>query len=419
MVRAQPGVIVVFAFALALAGCSAPVAQPGTMADQDNPAEANITVTNGTLNIDPAATFARLQALTGSNVEPPNELRVFNDPSEFRNQSGGGRGETEDRFTTLAGMSTTTVTEPLDGTRQKNGFVTTLGSVVLFVGENASTLEERLLVVHELTHYLQVKNRRQRQLLSSGLDPRTTDGKFVLRALVEGGAIVSTDAYLERYGDDTDANSEMYTTVQETLPNGHIRKYGNAKYIYGDRYMESRTDSPTDLSAVYENPPGTSEQLLHRLAPDEEPPVPLNVTLENGAEWRAVGNNRMGEAFARFAMEQWVGSERAARAAAGWGNDTLRYLRPANGSGETAYVWTLRWDDTANATEFASAYRDALDTRASREGSVWNLGVDDVAATVQTPTDRTAVIAFGPVPLVGNLTATGQNCNITVSRASG
>lgn len=420
MSRVRLTAIGLLALALVVAGCGAPMAQPdSSLADGEDSAEADITIKNGSLTIDPDAAFARLQTVTGTDIDPPNELRVFNDPSEFRNQSGRDDTVTENRFATVAGMRTTEVTEPLNVTRQKNGFVTALGSVILFVGENASILEERLLVVHELTHYVQVKNRRQRQLLSSGLDPTTTDGKFVVRALMEGGAIVTTDAYLDRYGNASDANSEMYTRVQSKLPDGHIRKYGNAKYVFGDAYMESFVEDPGELPAVYENPPRTSEQVIHGVAPHEEPPAPLSVALDTGAKWRAAGNNRMGEAFARFAMEQWVGSDRAARAAAGWGNDTVRYLRPTNGSGETAYVWTLRWDDAANATEFASAYRDALDARGSRDGCVWSLSPEDVAATVQTPTDRTTVISFGPKTLVDSLTATGENGDISVSTASG
>ncbi len=424
MFRARLTVAGLLALVLVVAGCSAPVAQPGVVPTEqatttgqttpDGTDETSITITNGTLGLDPGETFARLQTLRGTDVEPPAELRVFNDPSEFHNQSAGGEAGTEDRFARLAGMSTANTTVPLNVTRQKNGFVTPLGSVVLFDGENATAVDERLLVVHELTHYVQFKTRRQQQLLSAGLDPTTTDGRFVVRALLEGGAIVSTDAYLDRYGTTSDANSEMYITVQEKLPNGHVGKYGNAKYVYGDQYMESRVTDPSELSAVYENPPRTSEQILHGFDPDEEPPVPLAVSLDTGAKWRVSGHDRMGEAFARIALEQWVGPDRAARAAAGWGNDTVQYLRPANGSGETAYVWTLRWDDAANATEFATAYRDSLDARGTHREGLWNL-TSESAATLLTPTDRTTVVAFGPESLVGNLTAAGDDGDVTVT----
>jgi len=299
-------------------------------------------------------------------------------------------------------------------TRQKNGYVTGLGSIVLYVGENASRVDELLLVAHEFTHYVQLQAGQQEHLAGS-LDGATlTDERYVLQALIEGGAVVTTNAYLRRHANTTATNSEMYTSLQSSLPDGHVARYENGKYVSGDDYVHDRSDAPADLASVYESPPRTSEQLLHGLAPGTEPPTPLAVDVETGDRWVASGHDRMGEAFLHTAVEATVGTREAASAAAGWGNDSVRFLRPTDG-GETAYAWVLRWDDAANRSEFESAYGTALDRRGTATDGVWALRDDRTAATLLSPTDRTSVVVFGPRSLVGNVSAAGASGAITVS----
>jgi hypothetical protein len=427
----------VVALVVVLAGCGAPVAQSpsGTTAsDAATPAAQQatppaqpdaptndtgdgtreITVTNGSLSVDPNVVFERTQDLLGTDVGRPRVVEVYNSAEGFENQSAGVGADLNRRFYELAGMTTQSVNTTAAVTRQKNGYVTGLGSIVLYIGENASRVEELLLTAHELTHYVQLQAGQQEDLAGS-LDGATlTDQRYVLRALIEGGAVVTTNAYLQRHTNATATNSEMYTSLQSALPDGHVARYENGKYVNGDDYMHDRSDTPADLAAIYENPPRTSEQLLHGLAPGTEPPTPLAVDVETGDRWVASGHDRMGEAFVRTALEATVGTREAARAATGWGNDSVRFLRPTDG-GETAYAWVLRWDDATNQSEFQSAYETALDRRGTETGGAWTLGDDRTAATLLSPTERTSVVVFGPRSLVGNVSAAGASGTVTVS----
>jgi hypothetical protein len=418
--------------AVVLAGCGAPVAQsPDTSGTQTvspttgtataTPATATpsepraINVTNGSLSVDPNRVFERVQSLQGTDVDPPRVVRVYNNMTDFANQSEGVLPGGSRRFYRLAGMTAADVNISVSVTRQKNGYVTGLGSIVLYVGENASTVDELLLVAHEFTHYLQVRDGRQQRLIETLGSATVTDERYVIRALSEGGAVVTTDAYLATYADTSTTNSEMYTRVQSALPDGHIAKYENGKYVHGAEYMASRTESPANLSAVYETPPRTSEQILHELGPDAEPPTPLSVDVQTGDEWVASGSDRMGEAFLRTALEAGVGEQQAVSAAAGWGNDTVRFLRPADGDGKTAFAWVLRWDDAANQSEFQSAYEQSLDQRGTETDDVWRLENRSVSATLTAPTERTSVVVFGPDALVANATVTGSPGTVRVS----
>jgi hypothetical protein len=417
----------VLALVVVLAGCGAPVAQspvapstetpPTASPSTPTPPNANsqsITVRNGSLSVDPDAVFERVQALQGTDVDPPRVIRAYNSIEAFRNRSRAVGTDVSRRFYTLAGMADDEVNVTERVTRQKNGYVTGLGSIVLFVGENASTVEELLLVAHELTHYVQLQTGRQQRLIEAVGGAATTDQRYAVRAVIEGGAVVTTNAYLDAYADTSVTNSEMYTGLQSALPDGHIAAYENSKYVTGDAYMDSRSDTPSDLAAVYDSPPTTSEQLLHRLPPDAEPPTPLSVTVETGEPWVTSGADRMGEAFVRTALEGAVGPERAAAAAAGWGNDTVRFLRPTDGAGETAFVWTLRFDDATNQSEFQTAYRGSLDQRGTRIDDRWTLD-DNVSAGMYAPTDRTSVVVFGPQSLVETVSASGGSGEVTVS----
>jgi hypothetical protein len=423
---------VIVLLAVVLAGCGAPVAQPpdtsGTQTAAPTtgtatapPATATpseprtINVTNGSLSVDPNRVFERVQSLQGTDVDPPRVVRVYNNVTAFENQSAGVLPGGSRRFYKLAGMTAEDVNISESVTRQKNGYVTGLGSIVLYVGENASTVDELLLVAHEFTHYLQVRDGRQQRLIET-LDSATlTDERYVIRALSEGGAVVTTNAYLATYANTSTTNSAMYTRVQSALPDGHIGKYENGKYVHGTEYMDSRTETPANLSAVYETPPRTSEQILHELDPDAEPPTPLSVDVQTGDQWVASGGDRMGEAFVRTALESAVGEREAISAAAGWGNDTVRFLRPADGDGKTAFAWVLRWDDAANQREFQSAYERSLDQRGTETDGVWRLDNRSASATLIAPTDRTSVVVFGPDALVENVTVTGSPGTVQVS----
>jgi hypothetical protein len=167
------------------------------------------------------------------------------------------------------------------------------------------------------------------------------------------------------------------------------------------------------MGELWSDPPRTSEELIHGLEPDSEPPTPLRVSTPAGDRWQAVGTDRMGEAFVRYALESDLGPERARNAAAGWGNDTLRIYRPVAG-GDPSFVWVLGWDDRANATEFREAFADALDARGNRTDGTWDLGDADASARLLAPTATTAAFVAGNESFVESTDVSGAGTRLTI-----
>jgi len=419
--RLAVGLLVV---AMVTAGCQAPAADAGNDGLEspvpaangsdhpDSESVPNVTVLNGSLELQPGSVFARVQRVSGTNVTAPAAVRVFETSDAFYNSTPDGLGpNTLPRFWRVAGLETGSVnTSELE--LQKNGYVTGAGAVTVYLNENATVADERLLLAHEFTHYVQIQDGRQTDL-NDALGGQTTESAYVRRAIIEGAAVLTTDAYVREYAPGEQLNSPWYDEIQATYPAGHVGQFQNGRYVHGHEYVEERLDSPTALPEVYENPPQTSEQLLHGLAPDDEPPTDLTVDTTTGDDWVASGTDRMGEAFVRYALASDVGTEQATRAAAGWGNDSLHIFRPVDG-GNASYVWVLDWDDPANASEFEQTLRSALDARGDSEAGVWSLSDADAAVTIAEVDASTTAVVFGPEPFVTGTTVTGTDDAVTV-----
>lgn len=409
--------------ALVTAGCQAPLADSGPAATttagpaDDSAPEVgpapNITVLNGSLELDPGAVFARVQAVSGTSVTAPRAIRVYNTSDAFYNSTPGGTTEpTLPQFWRVAGLDTAAVNGS-DLEIQKNGYVTSRGDVVIYLGPNSTLADERLLLAHEFTHYVQTQQERRTDL-NQRLGGRTTQASYLTRSVIEGAAVFTADSYVRAYAPGAKLNSPWYDEIQASYPAGHAARFQNARYIHGYEYVTGQLDTPTNLSTVYENPPRTAEQLLHGLSPDAEPPTALAIEQSTGEHWLASGTDTMGEAFVRYALAGDVGEERAERAAAGWGNDTVRIFRPLDG-GATGYVWLLDWDDTANATAFERTLRAAFDERGPESGGVWSLSAVNASAAVTEVSDETTAVVLGPESFIEATTVSSQAERIEIT----
>lgn len=389
--------VVALAAVLVVTGCQAPVAGPadggpspdgGSSGTDHQPA--NVTVQNGTLAVDPGLVFARVQTVAGTNVSPPERVRAFGNESDYGNASLGGGGLSP--FQEAVGLKTGPVSNATDLRLQFAGQTSALGTVVVYTGPNATADDVRLVVAHEFLHYVQFEQGRSAQL-RQGVDTSTTDGSYVVRSLLEGPAVYTTDAYLRRYTDNGTQNSPIYRAIAEALPAGHVGRYGNSQYVEGFEYVASRVEDPADLPEVYDSPPTTSEQVIHNHTADEEPPVGLDASVAPAEGWQEVGTDRLGEAFVRTTLAVGVPQARADRAAAGWGNDQL-YVYRAPSQRTASYAWAFAWDDTSEAVEFERALRDYLDARGERRDGRWALG-GGLTARVLAPSDRSTVLLLG------------------------
>lgn len=413
--------------ALLATGCQAPIADssggdtPAATAVENGSETVvgtapNITVRNASLTLGPGEVFTRLQTVAGTTVAAPRSVRVFDTSEEFYNSTPDGLGSTTPAFWRVAGLETGPVNDSALEI-QKNGYVTGGGGVTVYLGPNATTADERLLLAHEFTHFIQVQNGRQ-ATLTAALDRGTTDSSYVRRAVVEGAAVVTTDAYVREYAAGDQLNSPWYDEIQDSYPPGHVGQFQNGRYVHGYDYVDARVGSPTALPALYEDPPQTSEQILHGLDPGEESPTPLTVESTTADGWVASGTDRMGEAFVRYALASDVGQARAARAASGWGNDELHIFRPIDG-GNASYVWVLDWDDPTEATEFAQSLGAAFDARGEETDGVWSLSDAGTTATITEVSEGTTAVVFGSEPFVTETTVTASGDSVRIAARSG
>lgn len=385
-----------------LSGCSSAIAPPGEASTPGGAAATNepvsIAVRNGSVPIDQNALFEEVSALLATDADPPESIQVEQDSRM------GIHREPMDPFFRLVGID-----RPASASRTATalGVVGDPRTVHVHEKITADADQTRLTLAHEYVHVLQLRREVPDTLRSTIPDPKSTDATIVRHAVLEGTAVRVETQLWERYGGTGSSPAAGMERSYETSTGA--KQWIYARYHFGYEYLQARNVSTTSVDDVYESPPRTSEELLHGMAGGSEPMPPLSVDVES-EEWTVEERDRAGELFVRVALDTQVSTDEAADAAAGWGTDTRVAL---SNDGEQAYVWALRWDDAANATEFQDAFHDYLDERATREGSVW---VDEKGSYTTTRVeDETIVVLLGPESFVRNATVDGSVDSVRVT----
>lgn len=253
---------------------------PNTSA-QTTESPRTISVEGGSLPYDPDDVWARVESMRGVDVGKPLTVRVesisgdlASDPPPF-DRALGVEAPPEPL---LARGVTPTVAD---------------GNVVKLDADRIDTrvaLEGTL--AHEYVHVVQMRNRVPESLWASFGDSPTLDDRFAYRAVLEGSADYVETRYRRQYlPDSAGAIEDRYRNATSTA------KRVLAPYYFGARYVNATVESPTALDAVYESPPQTTEELIHRLPPGSEQPAPLDVSVATDLEHTNRG--QFGELFAR------------------------------------------------------------------------------------------------------------------------
>ncbi|MBX0302289.1 hypothetical protein [Haloarcula salinisoli] len=354
-----------------------------------------VTVENGTLPVNATLTFNRVEAVTGTDVDPwPVRVRNL---SEWRGSVQQVGALPLNRALGFENVSADW-SEPTGVTLQ--------GAVYVHPGDGSAAKTERVLA-HEYAHLVQ-----QRTTMfpwQGRLDgPRpTTDLLLTRRTLVEGGAVFVADAYTERYLD-----IQSNTAYARGLYRNGSATYRSAlaPYVFGSQYVEYRIDDPANLSAAYENAPRTTEQVIHNETPSEEPPANLTVRHQTAdrSSWEFVRNDTLGEMSTRATLDTELDRERAAAAAAGWGNDRLLAFQHATNDSRYGWVWVMRWDNETETDELEDALLDYTYTRRQNSDAAFNYRALD---------DTTVAVVFGDAEFANaaDLRATDGTVSVIVS----
>lgn len=349
------------------------------------------TTDQAPFGIDVNATWDRVAALCNVSRPPP---RVSFTEYERSDSSGERRG-----FERYMGI------ERNRPVMRAGGSASGPQGVSINYLPNATRTDVAQVLVHEFGHTVQPDNLSDR-LRANGASRRTKDGTLARRAITEGAAVFVADEYAEQY---LDAPTQL-ATIQSGWPNWTPgTRYFWAPYRFGAEHVHERVDSCADIESVYEQPPTTTEQLLHpeRLG---EPPADLRVNATGNDSWDPLQRNVMGELFVRTALGSTLDLGRASSAAAGWGNDSLVYYYRGT---EKGYAWTIRWDDAGEAAEFEQAITEYLDARGERRNDAWRDG--DRTFRYRRVAPETTVLFAGNATFVRNATASGTNTTVAVT----
>jgi hypothetical protein len=249
------------------------------------------------------------------------------------------------------------------------------GGIYIVNDTGALSGSDYSVYAHEYGHALQDQHF---DLMSLGFDEVGSsydhlDRFNATRALVEGDAVLLQSQYERVYaGSHEDGHSLAVSGLNlwpAALNPGGVASMQSPPiddvflfpYVYGKVFVQDLYDRGgwEAVNDAYADPPASTEHILHPgryRAGDEPIPVSIvSLTDTLGSDWRLVFEDAIGEFMLRVYLQDQLGAEEAARAAAGWGGDLgVVYFD------EDTYglVMVLRsvWDTPAEAREFLGAY---------------------------------------------------------------
>lgn len=250
----------------------------------------------------------------------------------------------------------------------------------------------------------------------------TADELYLSRSLLEGAAVYTEAAYQRKY---QNASRTRIDTLRARYANATgVGRVDFGLYYFGARYVADRADRPADTWEIYENPPRTTEELLHGLPPGSEPKANLTLDpLVDGWSERNLARTTMGELFLRGLLASNLSDDTAGEAAAGWGTDRRLVYTESQADRTPGYVWIHRWDTASDAAEFEAAFATYLNRTTNRTtisvaGSRrpgW-AAADRTYRLVRVAPETTAIV-MGEPAFVRNVTVSGSNGSVTLSRA--
>jgi hypothetical protein len=243
--------------------------------------------------------------------------------------------------------------------------------------------ENKTVIAHELTHALSDQNYDldKMQKLVEGDDDRS----MALSSLIEGEA---TLAMLGAQQGDWEGSKiastpyadldRIFSLMMPFMSFGGGRALREAPvilseslifpYFRGMVFCASLTNKGgwKSINEAYENPPQSTEQIMHpeKYLDQPDPPTAIDLgRLEPGEGWAEVGRNVVGEMQLAVLLRRHGGKP----IAAGWDGD--RFAVFDSKDGKLAVVWLTTWDTDDDARDFARQYTRFQTTKLG-EGAV-------------------------------------------------
>jgi hypothetical protein len=243
-----------------------------------------------------------------------------------------------------------------------------------------------------------------------------TERCAAIQALIEGDASMSEISWFQYYATKEDQQQiiDYYNSLKTPVYDGapaFLKDDFVFPYSQGLSFVQAIHDQGgwSAVDEVYQNPPISTEQILHPELYPSDAPLPIDLpdlatTLGEG--WREVSRNQMGEWDTYLILARAdnpnarLDDATAQDAAAGWGGDEYVVLHN-DSTGATAFVMKTIWDSSQDADEFASALQQYASSRfgvsATQQGDTltWSYP-DGYSSLYQDGNTTTWIIAPDP-----------------------
>ncbi|NHN41640.1 hypothetical protein G9C85_08340 [Halorubellus sp. JP-L1] len=372
------------------------------------------------LEVVTARMMARIERIRGHEFTEDVRVRVISH-DEYRS---GGSDDPEGTPTEEQFWEATFVVGEDDGVAESfdalygsavQGYYSNGRIVVIGSGDGGDLRISRATLVHELEHAL------QDQQLTLRVNASTRDGTLAGRGITEGDANYVESLYEARCEDgrfdcvsvpDGDGEGNTDGGGERLAYNRGLFVSTFVPYAEGAEFVAALRERGgwAAVDDGFETQPASTEQVIHPDAYPDERPERVTVRDRSNAPWNRVGDGEVvGEATAYAALwyndvvpRDHLTSTEDGRytydhpITAGWGGDRLVAYE---NDGQHGYVWKTTWDSTGDAREFATAYRDLLESKDATARGDGVYVIEDGAfadAFRVVRTDETVVVVNAP-----------------------
>lgn len=254
-------------------------------------------------------------------------------------------------------------------TEQVAGFYDTETDEMIVICGSGFGGVERLTYAHEYTHALQDQAYDIRDGLQYNNDACEADSErcFAIQALIEGDATLLQEQWLRTFAGDEDRSdlleffADFDMPVFDSAP-AYIQSELTFPYFWGLNFIRTLylDGGWAAVDTAYQNPPLSSEQILHPERYPKDPPVDLvspNVSDALSSGWEKTVHDVLGEWATRMVLDEYLPIDEASLAAEGWGGDLLLFFYQEEDDVD-ALVLITQWDTMRDAHEFSAAFLD-------------------------------------------------------------
>ncbi|NHN41188.1 hypothetical protein G9C85_05995 [Halorubellus sp. JP-L1] len=282
------------------------------------------------------------------------------------------------------------------------------------LGIRYTAADAEVTAAHEFLHVMQFYQGSQERL-AQNLSSEGVNLADVELAMVEGSASFFESQYQREYMDNPDA---MRNFSAWSNANAYSMKQ-LGPYVAGSHYTRWYLNGSTEnFEKIYDNPPKSMEQILHKHPPDEELPKNLSVNGEVSSEWATPSSaETKGELFLRSALRSGVSGDDAAAGAAGWGQDGAIAFQntsySAAGNYKYGYGWAIRFDNATEAAEFETIFQEWLESKGPQENGVYGESDDQTFRMIEI-SEETVVVLAGHEDFTTQATASGDTTAVVI-----